>query len=124
MENKIYFSKLKDVLLLLATLFLFIVNPLFHILKDIYTIIFALMVVSFYFTNKNIEKSPWKIKFLQDFFEFFNNPRKLDFIIGMTIILFGKYLAIYLKFQNTEMFLVVFFVYYVIKSVYKSITKN
>lgn len=124
MENKIYFSKLKDILLLFATLFLFILNPLFHILKDAYTLIFALIVALFYTLSKNTEKSPWNNKFIQDFFTNFNNPIKLDFIIGMSIILFGKYLAMYLRFQNTEAFLVVFFAYYFIKSVSKSITKN
>ena len=117
-------SKSKDIILLCAVLFLFILNPVFSLLNDKIAIPFVLLaVLAAYLIDEhaNPNEANWKNPNIRCFFTTLNSPGKFDLYAGIAIILLGKYAARILGIPNEEIFTIVFFLYYIIKCIVKAV---
>ena len=113
-------SIIKDLLILITIILLFIINPIFAILSDKFVIPLALSVVIVVYAIKkrvNSNEYIWKNVNLGYFFRLLDNPCKSDLYVGMFTLILGGYAAQLLGFSNSEIFTAIFFSYYLVKCV-------
>lgn len=114
------YSIIKDLIILITIIILFIINPIFAILSDKLVIPLALSVGIVVYTIKkrvNPNESSWKNVKLGYFFRLLDNPCKSDLYVGIFTLILGKYAAQLFGFSNSEIFTAIFFSYYLVKCV-------